>query len=164
MMFQRLVRFLPLILLLFIFPSCFPETDECLVFENNVEISFLELLDDEENNLIQNQTYNAQQINLLLDGRSVGSVFSEDPVYKYLVALFEEGVDTVDSPRYELVLNDSQSVFLDMRFSTVVTDCDTKLHAIESARVKGEDQFLDVINGYQIVGVTVNDSTITKTK
>lgn len=90
-MFQRLVRFLPLILLLFIFPSCFPETDECLVFENNVEISFLELLDDEENNLIQNQTYNAQQINLLLDGRSVGSVFSEDPVYKYLVALLKKG-------------------------------------------------------------------------
>lgn len=70
----------------------------------------------------------------------------------------------MDNPRYELVLNDSQRVFLDMRFSTVVTDCDTKLHAIESARINGEDQFLDVINGYQIVGVTVNDSTITKTK
>lgn len=163
-MFQRLLRFLPLVSFLFIFSSCFPETDECLAFDNNVEISFIELLDDGENNLIQNQTYNAQQINLLLDGRSVGSVFTEDPVYKYLVALFEEGIDTVDSPRYELVLNDSQRVFIDMRFSTVITDCDTKLHAIESARVKGEDQFLDVINGYQVVGVTVNESTITKTK
>ncbi|MBO6573576.1 hypothetical protein GYB29_11610 [bacterium] len=163
-MLQRLVRLLPLVSFLFIFSSCFPETDECLAFDNNVEISFIELLDDEENNLIQNQTYNAQQINLLLDGRSVGSVFTEDPVYKYLVALFEEGIDTVDSPRYELVLNDSQRVFIDMRFSTVITDCDTKLHAIESARVKGEDQFLDVINGYQVVGVTVNESTITKTK
>lgn len=164
MMFQRLIRFLPLLSLILIFSSCFPETDECLVYENNVEISFIELLDDEENNLIQNQTYNAQQLNLLLDGRSVGSVFSEDPVYKYLIALFEEGVDTVDSPRYQVVLNDSQSVFLDMRFSTVTTDCDTKLHAIESARVNGEDQFLDVINGYQIVGVTVNENTITKTE
>jgi hypothetical protein len=163
-MLQRLVRLLPLVSFLFIFSSCFPETDECLAFDNNVEISFIELLDDEENNLIQNQTYNAQQINLLLDGRSVGSVFTEDPVYKYLVALFEEGIDTVDSPKYELVLNDSQRVFIDMRFSTVITDCDTKLHAIESARVKGEDQFLDVINGYQVVGVTVNESTITKTK
>lgn len=142
--------------------SCIPK-DDCEIYNNNIELSFIEILDADGNNLIASGKYGYPTLTLKNGERLFGRVFPDDVAFRYLLTIIEDGVDEYDSS-YELDLGNGQVLNLNLVFSTYVTECKTTLYAIEDATWGDKSLPINVLNGYQMIELKLPaDSVATDT-
>ncbi len=154
------MKLLPLYALLILsLTSCFPKDDDCDIYNNNIELSFIEITDASGNNLIANGTYGYPNLTLTNGDVLVGRVFPDDFSFRNLLTIIEDGVDLKDNT-YELNLTSAKALKLNLVFSTYISKCNTKLYAVEDA--KWDDKLLpiSVVDGYQVIGLTIPSDTL----
>ncbi len=154
------MKLLPLYaLIIFSLTSCFPKDDECDIYRNNIELSFIEITDASGNNLIANGTYGYPDLTLTNGDVLVGRVFPDDFSFRNLLTIIEDGLDLRDNT-YELNLSSNKSLKLNLVFSTYISKCNTKLYAVEDATWDDKLLPISVVDGYQVIGLTIPSDTV----
>lgn len=143
-----------LFLLLFVL-SCKNDDDnevDCSVLDIAPPNIYIELVDGDGNNLIENKTYIADNITITFNDFVIENVvFKNVPSIKNFIALSvfgNEGDNTFD-----VHLSDSETDKLTLNLSRAQVICGVTLHTINEARYNGKTQTLKDFNGNYLITI-----------
>lgn len=133
--------------------SCSSEDDEidCGVIDMVPEVFFIEYLDNEGNNLLDNGTYIHEEIEITVDGEVVGEVFTNTEETFLIIPEFN-AVQKNES-EYLIKLSPTETDVMQLEYSEETGICGHHIYTVENAVYNGEDMELERYGGNEKITV-----------
>lgn len=118
---------------------------DCQLFDPAFETFSIELLDSDSNNLIENGTYDREEVQILYNGRSIGFINN--------TISFETVGD--GETIFTVFLNDATKDTLELDVDSTLGPCDITFYSVISAKYNNESMVIRAENDYsKIITVT----------
>ncbi len=133
--------------------SCSSEDDEidCGVIDLLPEVFFIEYLDNDGNNLLDDGTYNHEEIEITVDGEVVGEVFT-NPEKTFLIIHEYNAVQRNESD-YLIKLSPKETDIMQLEYSEGPGLCGHYIYTVENAVYNGEEMELERYGGNEKITV-----------
>lgn len=140
--------------LLLLINSCKNEDDgiDCALFDPITKSLYINLVDSDDNNLIENETYNADDITILYNNNTFTNVFFNNiPGLENLIALNISGTQGDNTYEIQLSENLTYSLILDLTLESTV--CDISFFTLNSVIYNDIIQTIEDFNGDYLITI-----------
>jgi hypothetical protein len=140
--------------LLLLFNSCKNDDDgiDCALFDPITKSLYINLVDSDDNNLIENETYNADDITVLYNNNTFTNVFFNNiPSLENLIALKISGTQGDNTYEIQLSENLTYSLILDLTLESTV--CDISFFTLNSVSYNDIIQTIEDFNGDYLITI-----------
>ena len=140
-------KILTFIIIVFLFSNCSNDDDngiDCSLFDPVIQQLFIELVDENGDNLLENGTFNIEQIRIRFDNTEFQVVelgFIENVIPIQFVSQGEN--------IYEIILSDTETDILLLDLSLREEICGIEFFDLETVTYNGEEQMIIVENNIE---------------
>ncbi len=138
---MKIFKYILLILVLPLLSNCGNNDDDgidCALFDPAQQQFFIELVDEQGNNLFENETFNREEILIQFNGLEFPGVFTDfEPLENFIVLEFfgEQGDNT-----YQIVLSENETDTLILNLSIDSQICGIRFFNLNTATYNEQEQ------------------------
>jgi hypothetical protein len=128
------------------------EDIDCALFDPAISSLFIKLVDSDGNNLIENETYKADDITVLFNNYTTTNVvFKDIPELNNLIALNIHGENGNNTFKIKLSENEIDTLILNLKAESSI--CNWTFFKLNSATYNGIVQTLEDFNGDYLITI-----------
>ncbi|MCM4158680.1 hypothetical protein DHB64_02080 [Antarcticibacterium sp. W02-3] len=133
--------------------SCNSNDDEidCSLIDIAPQLFYMEYIDEDGNNLLDNGTYDREEIEVTLGGVVMGEVYTH-PEKSFLV-IYEYGQLQNNENDYIINLSSTETDIMQLEYSQKSGICGTFIYTVEKAIYNGEEMELETYLGNEKITV-----------
>lgn len=144
--------FFPLFLVLSLL-SCSSNEDgiDCSLLDIAPQLFFIEYIDEDGHNLLEDGTYVHEEIEVMVDGEVMGEVYSF-PEKTFLI-IYEHGQLQNNDSDYIIKLSSTETDIMQLDYSQKAGLCGTQIYTVERAVYNNEEMELQNYSGNEKITV-----------